>query len=272
MESPAPAVSLYAYGPEKALVLRPNSGVSGDILAAGLLRMADFRQKDINEALRSLGLPELAGKVRSVEREVSGISGRALEIDLPKERRHRSFADITDFFSRTTVTARARELALESFRILAEAEAAVHGKPASEVHFHEVGALDSILDAGLCSILFDLLDPDVLVCGPLPVCDGTIVCAHGTLNSPAPAVLRLLEGVPVRGLDTTGETVTPTGISLLKAFGAVFGPWPDMTVDAQAICYGQRILAGVPNGALMAYGRLRQAQARQAHPTVHEHG
>jgi uncharacterized protein (DUF111 family) len=222
--------------------------------------MAGFEQNDLDEALKTLGLPELAGKVSVAPRAPAGIAGWGLELSLPRERRHRTFADVEEHFRKSSVTPVARELAIASFRLLAEAEGAVHGVPPSAVHFHEVGALDSILDAGLSAVLFDLLSPDAFVSGPLPLCDGSITCAHGTLPSPAPAVCRLLEGVPVRGIDSEGETVTPTGISLLKAFGAVFGPWPDMAVDAQALCYGTRLLPGVPNGALFAIGRLRAAR------------
>jgi uncharacterized protein (DUF111 family) len=251
-------------------VLRPSSGIAGDILAAGLSRMAGFNGKDLDDALGALGLPELAGKVKVAPRICGGITGWGLELSLPKETRHRSLGDIREFFRKSSLTPGARELALESFRLLADAEAGVHGTTPAEVHFHEVGALDSILDAGLCSILFDLVSPDVFVSGPLPLCDGTVRCAHGILPSPAPAVLRLLEGVPVRGIDSDGETVTPTGISLLKAFGAVFGPWPEMTVDAQAISYGCRTLPGVPNGALFALGRLRAARTPSGQ-RGHEH-
>jgi uncharacterized protein (DUF111 family) len=240
-------------------VLRPSSGIAGDIMAAGLARMAGFDDRDLDEALGALGLPELVGRVKVAPRLAGGISGWGLELSLPSEQRHRGLGDIGEFFAKSALTPAAKGLALESFRLLAEAEAAVHGSTPSEVRFHEVGALDSIIDAGLCSLLFDLISPDVFVSGPLPVCDGTVSCAHGLLPSPAPAVLRMLEGVPVRGIVSEGETVTPTGISLLKAFGAVFGPWPAMTVDAQAISYGCRTLPGVPNGAMFALGRLQAA-------------
>jgi uncharacterized protein (DUF111 family) len=224
--------------------------------------MAGFGQKELEEAVGALGIPELRGRVRLIGRSCGAVSGWGLEISLPRESRHRNLEDIREIFGKSSLTPGARALALESFRLLAEAEAGVHGVAPSEVTFHEVGALDSILDAGLSSLLFDLIGPDLFVSGPLPLCDGTIKCAHGLLPSPAPAVLRLLKGVPVRGIESEGETVTPTGLSLLLAFGAVFGPWPEMTVDAQALCYGSRTLPGVPNGALFALGRLRAASKR----------
>ncbi|MDR2199151.1 MAG: LarC family nickel insertion protein [Deltaproteobacteria bacterium] len=241
----------------RVLVLRPNSGVSGDILVSGLFKLLGAEDSDMDGALESLGFSELKGKVRVVERSHDSISGWGLEIDSPGEGRlHRGLKEITEIFEKSALADAARETALRAFRILAAAESRVHGVPEDRVSFHEVGALDSILDAGLASVFFTRLRAASFVCGPLPVCDGVIRCAHGLLNSPAPAVSILLEGMAVRGVDSRGETVTPTGAALLKAFGARFGPWPEMTVERQALIFGTRPLPGVPNGAQFALGTL----------------
>lgn len=235
------------------VVIRPNSGLSGDILVAGLSALAGPDQLD--QRLAALNLEQLIGRVGLVQRQVSQVSGLGLEVDLPQEHEHRHLKDIEEFFSRAEIDERARQLAVKTFRILAEAEGAVHGYPAAEVHFHEVGALDSIMDIGLVSVLLAELAPARLICGPLPICDGVIRCQHGLLPSPAPAVLRLLEDLPVVGLASRGETVTPTAVALLKAAETEFGPWPAMVVEKQTIAYGARILPGVPNGAIFARGR-----------------
>jgi uncharacterized protein (DUF111 family) len=240
-----------------ALVLRPNSGVSGDILVTGLALMANFSPEDFDNAVLALGLPDLVGKVRVIPREFNGIGGFGLNLDLPHEHVHRTMKDIAAFFNGSAISQRAKDLALSAFTILSEAEGKVHGIPPSEVHFHEVGALDSILDTGLSAILFSKINPRLFISGPLPICDGTINCAHGLLPSPAPAVSQLLEGVMVKGIASTGETVTPTGLALLKAFGVTFGAWPEMIIDTQALVYGTRFLPGVPNGALFAKGSLK---------------
>lgn len=86
------------------------------------------------------------------------------------------------------------------------------------------------------------------------MCDGCIACAHGIIPVPAPAVVELLEGVPVRPFQGDGETVTPTAMALLRALGAQFGPWPSMRVEKQALVYGTRIFPNAPNGALFALG------------------
>jgi uncharacterized protein (DUF111 family) len=243
----------------QALVLRPNSGIAGDIMVTGLYKVLGLADRDLDEAVESLGFPGLVGKIRVVPRKLGVIMGWGLALDLPHEHEHRRLDDILGILDKATIAPEARSLAANAFRILAEAEGRVHGIPASEVGFHEVGALDSILDTGLSAIFFARLAPAAFISGPLPVCDGTIKCAHGLLASPAPAVSILLEGAAVRGIDSTGETVTPTGIALLRAFGAVYGPWPSMTLEAQALVFGTRELPGVPNGAQFARGGILSA-------------
>ncbi len=237
------------------LVLRPYTGISGDIMAAGLARMLDADQALLDAAVASIGLPELAGSVSVQPHSLHEVGGWQCRVNLPPEHSHRTLADIRVLLRASAMDEAAKALAEKAFTVLAEAEGAVHGKKADEVSFHEVGALDSILDSCLAAILFARLAPARFVCGSLPLCDGAVRCAHGILPSPAPAVMRLLREVPVHGIASSGETVTPTGLALLKAFGAEFGPWPAMTIEREALIYGARVFAGVPNGAIFAYGK-----------------
>lgn len=239
----------------KVLVIRPNSGLAGDIMSAGMLSLAQAGDDDLAAILRDLGLEQLVGRVRLAAWEINQISGVGLEVDLPQEHEHRNLKDIEEHFAASQIEEEAKKMAIKTFRLLAEAEGAVHGRRPEDVHFHEVGALDSIMDIGLVATLYVRLGVDRLVCGPLPVCDGVISCAHGLLPAPAPAVMRLLEGVPVVGLASRGETVTPTAAALLRALESNFGPWPSITIEKQSLAYGGRILEGVPNGAIFALGR-----------------
>ena len=161
--------------------MRPHSGVSGDIMVAGLAEAVGLERQGLDGLLDDLGLGELVGRVLLAPRVLEGITGRGLTVRLEPERVHRTLRDIEEFLGQAKLTARAKDLALSAFRLLAEAEGKVHGRPPAEVHFHEVGAVDSLLDIGLAAALFDRLDPALFVCGPLPVCDGTIECAHGLL-------------------------------------------------------------------------------------------
>lgn len=238
----------------KTLVLRPYTGVSGDIMVAGLARMLDADQAVLDTHIKAVGVAALTGALTVTPHSRNAVGGWQCTVTLPHEHSHRTLADITAIIAASAMTKNARKLATDAFTILAEAEGAVHGKERDAVSFHEVGALDSILDICLAASLFDALSPALFVCGPLPVCDGAVDCAHGQIPVPAPAVLKLLRGVPVRGIPSSGETVTPTGLALLKAFNASFGLWPAMTVEKEAIVYGTKVFANVPNGALFAFG------------------
>jgi uncharacterized protein (DUF111 family) len=246
--------SMPGAGP--ILTVRAISGLSGDMMLAGLAAMADVSQTELDNMAAELGLPGLEGALRLEERSVNGISGWGCRIRLPHEHAHRTLGDIETIIRQSAMPPDAMERSLRAFALLAEAEGAVHGKRPEEIHFHEVGALDSILDTCLACRLFCRIAPGRFVCGPLPLADGVVRCAHGQMLAPAPAVLRLLPGVRVCGFPAVGETITPTAISLLRALDADFGPWPEMTVSKTAISYGNKVFADAPNGAIWALGRL----------------
>ncbi len=236
------------------ITVRAASGLSGDMMLAGLACLADLDDASLDALVEELGMPNLAGSVRLERRFVQGVAGWGCRVSLAPEHAHRSLSGISALIDKSNMVPAAKESAIKAFTLLAGAEAKVHGKSPEEVHFHEVGALDSILDICLVTSIYVRLEPARFVCSPLPVADGGVHCAHGWLPTPAPAVLELLEGVPVQGFPGQGETVTPTAIALLKALGAEFGPWPAMTVQARALVYGSRVFENAPNGAVWALG------------------
>ncbi len=238
------------------LTVRAISGLSGDMMLSGLAGIAGLAERELDELVRELKVPALEGSLKVEARSVNGIAGIGCRIELPEEHTHRSLADIRRIIHDSAMPDEAKALSVRAFTILAAAEAAVHGKAVEEVSFHEVGALDSILDTCLVCRLFALLKPARFICSPLPLADGVIHCAHGCVPSPAPAVLHMLEGVPVYGFSGQGETVTPTALSLLKALGAGFGGWPAMTVRRTVISYGGKVFPDAPNGALWALGKV----------------
>ena len=240
---------------DKILVLRTPSGVSGDMLLTGMARIAGLNDIELAEMVDSLAVEALHGCLSIEQVSMDSISGWKASINLPPEHAHRSFNAIRKLIRASELSSRAKQLAESAFAELAKAEGAIHGKAPDEVTFHEVGALDSILDICLVSAIFDRISPDNFVCSPLPVCDGVIRCEHGLLAAPAPAVLQMLEGVPVYGIDSTGETITPTAIALLKALGARFEGWPALTVEKVVRVFGGRIVPNVPNGAIFVLGR-----------------
>ncbi|MDR0747904.1 MAG: LarC family nickel insertion protein [Helicobacteraceae bacterium] len=241
-------------GKNVVLTVRTISGLSGDMALCALASLAELTRREIDALVSELKLPALEGSLTIEPRSVNHIAGVSCRISLPREHIHRSLSDIQKIIDGSAMPAKAKELSERAFVILAEAEAAAHGRKVEEIVFHEIGALDSILDICLSCRIFAILAADRFACSPLPLADGVIDCAHGKLLSPAPAVLRMLKGTPVRGFAGEGETVTPTALALLKALNAEFGEWPSMIVEKTTISYGSTIFANAPNGAIWALG------------------
>ena len=240
---------------DNVLVLRTPSGISGDMFVSGLAALSGLDEAGFAAVLECLGVAELCGTARVVPRSLDGIAGVGLDVGLPQVQAHRHLGDILAIIEKSALAEPAKDMAATTFRLLAAAEGAVHGNSPENVHFHEVGALDSLLDVCVACELFVRLAPARFICSPLPVCDGTIHCAHGILATPAPAVLHLLAGLPVYGIESRGETITPTAAALLRAMDATFGLWPAVTLTRHVRAYGGRVLPGVPNGALFALGQ-----------------
>ena len=144
---------------------------------------------------------------------------------------HASMHHIEEIIGALPVADKVKEDALAVYGLIAEAESHAHGKPVTEIHFHEVGTLDAVADVtGVC-LLMNMLAPDQVVASPIHVGSGHVHCAHGILPVPAPATAYILQGVPTYGGSIQGELCTPTGAALLKHFVTTFGPMPTMTVD-----------------------------------------
>ena len=167
---------------------------------------------------------------------------------------HRTLAEIHGLIDRSGLSSPAKQRASTLFNRLAETEAVIHHMPIERVHLHEVGALDSIVDIVGCVFGLDWFHADRIVSSPLNVGGGTVQCAHGVMPVPAPATLRLLEGVPVYSSGHEVELVTPTGALLVSGYAETFGPMPAMTVQASGYGAGDRDLAGRPNVLRLVVG------------------
>lgn len=255
---------------QTVLVVRSHSGVAGDMLLAGLAVL--FLERDgldpggpeSGDWLRQLcsGIMADLDGVASLHRAtVGGIRGWRLTVVLPHVHEHRCLDDISGIISRAAMQPEARDLARSCFRLLAECEAEAHGIDCNEIHFHEVGSLDSILDICASCELYVRLGMPPVHCGSLPIADGQVHCAHGVLPAPAPAALRLLRDVPIHpfpGDAHAGELLTPTGLALLRTFNARFGRWPACRIRNTATVYGQKEFADAPNGLIFALGRMAE--------------
>lgn len=215
------------------------TGVSGDKLLGALLD-AGFDPDALAVALDALDLGDFHLTVSRTSRR--GVAATRVVVEPRKEEPDRSWRDVRALVGASPLPAPVRESALEAFRLLAEAEARVHGVQVEAVRFHEVGALDSIVDIVGVAAGLDALGVTELVAAPPALGSGTVSTRHGTLPVPAPAVAELLRDVPSYGGDLPGELTTPTGAALLRAFALRFGPMPAMTVTAIGYGAGSRDL------------------------------
>ncbi len=237
------------------------SGISGDMFLGALLD-AGLSEEELRDQLARLPLTGYDLTCEDVL--VQGIRAKNVTITPTSGHPSRNWPEIKSLIENSSLEAPVIKKSLAVFTELAKAEAAVHGCSLEEVHFHEVGAVDSIIDIVAAAIGLHILGITRIYSTPLPMSGGWTNCAHGPLPLPAPAVCRLIEDVPVYGLDCSEELVTPTGAALLKALCHGFGPIPQMTVNSTGYGAGSRVRSdGYPNLFRLFIGR-EQPQAEEA--------
>ena len=213
------------------------AGASGDMLLAGLVA-AGASAAAVREALDSLALPGLALELTPVMRgAISALSARITSDDTASERR---LADILSLIDGSGLDAYTKSATTGVFQRMGAVEGRIHGVEPARVHLHELGGIDTIGDiVGVVTALHSL-EPDDVVCSPLPLARGTTRSAHGPLPLPAPATLELLRGAPVEGRESGGELVTPTGAALVSSLATRFGELPAMSVETIGYGAGSR--------------------------------
>lgn len=220
------------------------AGASGDMIL-GALVSAGADPCMLTEQLRLLGVG--AWEIDFVPADRAGLSAIHARVETPEEHAHRHLSDILRIIHDSRLSDGVKQRAAQIFSRLAAAEASVHNQPVEQVHFHEVGALDAIIDVVGASIGFELLGIEQFICSPLRLGSGNIEMAHGRFPIPAPAVSELLSGAPVYAGDVEGEFVTPTGAAIISALCNRFGPIPPMTVEATGYGAGTRDHQNLPN-------------------------
>lgn len=243
--------------------LDPFAGIAGDMFLGAMIDLGAPLER-IVAALEPLGVepaftltaePTRRQGIRGIDVKVRPAHdhdpGRAPSHSHPAPTHVRP-ADILAMVDRLDTTDRGRDRARAIVMKLAEAEAHVHGKPIDAVHFHEVGAVDSIVDMLGAAVAVELLEVTTFSCGSLPIGHGFVDCAHGRMPLPAPATAAILRGMAQHGVDRAGETVTPTGAAIVAALTDRFGPLPAMSVTAVGYGAGDRDDPDVPN-LLRAY-------------------
>ncbi len=232
----------------RVLYLDCGMGAAGDMLCAALLQLHPAPEAALDK-IRAMALPGVA--IALEERSTCGVAGAHLRVTVDgaeedaaapggRERRHVRLRDVEGLLRGSGLEPDVIEDAVAVYRLLAEAESSVHGRPVDRIHFHEVGTLDAIVDVATACLLLHELEPGLICASPVHVGFGTVRCAHGELPVPAPATAKLLEGVPSYGGELRGELCTPTGAALLKHFVKSYGPQPAMTVERVGCGVGSR--------------------------------
>lgn len=198
----------------KALIFDPFAGIAGDMTIAALIDLG-IDAAWLQSFVRDLGLGDIGVRVGRVNR--CGISCIHVRFDLPHEHAHRHLNHVVEIIERSVTSDLTKQRAKLAFQRLAEAEAKVHGTTIEKVHFHEVGALDAILDVLCTMAALEQLGFDTFFTRPVAVGHGWVDIGHGRFPIPAPATLNLLAGIPTTGLDIPGECTTPTGAAILSA-------------------------------------------------------
>ncbi|MCA9793887.1 MAG: nickel pincer cofactor biosynthesis protein LarC [Candidatus Eremiobacteraeota bacterium] len=237
------------------LYVEPFAGASGDMLLGGLLGLG-VPLEHLRGGLSSLDLPGWRLDYEQVER--CYLSAHRALVSVPQEHHHRHLSDILQLLEQAELPDRVRERASLVFRRLARAEAEVHGIDIEQVHFHEVGAADAILDVVGFALGLEWLGIDHIYCASFPLGEGQVICQHGRMPNPAPATMRLLEGWPLRSVDSRSELVTPTGAAILTALGQPGRPQGVFTLAASALGAGARQF-DFPNVVRLSLGGCGEA-------------
>jgi hypothetical protein len=232
------------------------TGISGDMTVAALID-AGVDEQVIFAGVESLNLPEVRVSTEQVMR--CAFRARWLRIEHPRQHAHRHLQDIVHILERSALTPAQQDLAKRIFANIAQAEAQVHGTTVDRIHFHEVGAVDSIVDIAAAAIGFDLLAADLVMASPVPTGRGQVRIAHGVCPVPTPGTIELLKGIPLVDVPVEAELTTPTGAAILKTVCRQFGPLPSMTIETVGYGAGTRDFADRANVLRLIVGTTAES-------------
>ncbi len=253
----------------KLLYLDPFSGVSGDMFIGALIDLG----LDLARLHAELSKLKLSGYRLSAKKTMRGaMSGTKFDVEIDASiKTYRNFSEIKKIIGESTLSERVKTDSLRAFTILAEAEARIHNMPLDQVHFHEVGALDSIVDlVGGCAAL-EILGIGEVISGPLALgAGGFVKCDHGLVPVPAPATLEIVKGVPLRNTPVEKELTTPTGAALVKALASRFSSTPEMEIEKIGYGAGTRVEQAVPNILRVMIGTAARATSSDDRDTIVE--
>jgi pyridinium-3,5-bisthiocarboxylic acid mononucleotide nickel chelatase len=241
------------------------SGIAGDMALASLID-AGASVEEVRKLVERLPVGGWELTTEPVMR--GGIAATHVRVDSSEDAVVRTYAHITALVDEARLPDRVRERSQRVFTALAEVEGRLHRRPPAQVHFHEVGGLDAIVDiVGTCAAL-EVLGVDEIHASAVATGTGMVRTSHGMLPVPAPAVVELLRGAPTYGHDMHVELTTPTGAALLAGLAAGFGPLPSMTITATGFGAGTRIIDELPNLTQVVIGELLGRESSAGQPVV----
>lgn len=209
------------------------AGAAGDMILGALFH-AGLDEAAFTAEIGKLGIKGLRIKIEETSRK--SIGARSFTFTHDSDASAGTYKDIVRLIEGGSLSQAVKERSLAAFDLLAEAESGIHCVSKDEVHFHELGSVDTVVDIVGSFVGLDLLGIEEVVCSPISLGTGSVKCAHGVLPVPAPATLKILEGLPVKGTGVERELTTPTGAVILRTCAARFGPMPEIKVEA--IGYG----------------------------------
>ena len=236
------------------------AGASGDMILGAMIA-AGVEPDALTGQLALLGVKGYSIEFETVDR--SGISCSFARVRTDPEHVHRHLSDILKIIYDSGLNDQIKDRAAKIFSRLAEVEARVHNLPVEQIHFHEVGALDAIIDVVGAAICFDVLGIERFACSPLHVGSGMVEMAHGRFPVPPPAVAELLQGKPVYASDIKGELVTPTGAAVITTVCSEYGPLPAMRLERTGYGAGSRSYENFPNALRVLIGELETQASEQ---------
>ncbi|HEY5026440.1 MAG TPA: nickel pincer cofactor biosynthesis protein LarC [Acidimicrobiales bacterium] len=241
------------------------AGIAGDMALGSLLDAgADF--SELLTILRRLPLGGWSLRAEPVLR--AGIAATRAVVETTDDVVVRTHAHIVGLVEEARLPTRVTRRALETFSALAEVEGALHRRPPDQVHFHEVGSHDTVIDVVGTAAALEILGVDEIAASPVATGMGTIRSAHGFLPNPSPAVVRLLYGIPTWGRDLAVELTTPTGAAIVAAMASSFGPLPPMRIDATGFGAGSHDIDGLPNCTQVVVGQSLAASHGEGQPVM----
>ena len=243
------------------------AGIAGD-MAFGALVDAGADLDEVRKLL--IRLPVSGWDVHTDEVLRGGIGATKLVVDAEETTVIRTYSHIIGMIEEARLPARARDRALAIFGAIAQVESRIHRRPIEQVHFHEVGALDSIVDIVGVAVALEVLDVDFVAASTVATGTGMIKAAHGMLPNPSPAVVELLAAVnaPMRGVDLPFELTTPTGAGILAALASSFGPMPAMAISSTGFGAGTRDLDHLPNATQVVIGESLDTPSTAGQPVT----